>query len=78
MITGAMLYYVNDPLSLEGPSLSLLDYLQLTNRRSGCFSDYALQKIVRLTVESNVLTGVYDLDSGRDTHFVCFQQPMGL
>lgn len=53
-----------------------LDHLQLTRLRragDGHFSNHALTRIVRLTIETNILTSKSALDSGYDAHYMLFQ-----
>ncbi|KAH9068066.1 hypothetical protein EDB83DRAFT_2379295 [Lactarius deliciosus] len=55
---------------------SLLFYLE-RRRREGCghFSDHALSKVVRLIIETNVLTCKLTLGSGALLNSIVYSQP---
>jgi hypothetical protein len=62
-----------------GPTRTLLLFGTHTicGRRNGPFRNHVSVKIVRLTGETNVLTGVCS-SSGRFDHLTSFQSPFGL
>src|SRR5882762_9266412 len=82
LIVTAMLYYVKTLQVVRGSCTDCYSsgHQQLTRRRNaddGLFSNHALVKIVRLTVETNILTSMCALVSGRSNHLTHFQPPTG-
>jgi hypothetical protein len=62
LIASAMIYHVNGRISLRVDCSKLTTFLQLHKRRrdtGGFFSDHYLLRIIRVTVESNILTSTY-------------------
>jgi len=81
LIASSMLYHVNILHSLRvGSSKADFD-LELTKRRKeadGFFHDSALLKVVRLTMETNLLTSEYILDFGETTLLTHVLASMGV
>jgi hypothetical protein len=62
LIASAMIYHVNGQISFRVDRSKLTTFLQLQKRRrdlGGLFSDHALLRIVRVVVETNILTSKY-------------------
>jgi hypothetical protein len=71
LIASAMVYHVNGQISLREDCSKLTTFLQLQKRRrdlGGLFSDHTLLRIIRVIVESNILTSKYIPSAYVPTH----------